>query len=222
MTRARTSWLAVMCVVGVLALLQMLVAQDKLKDDKSAVDKTAVEKTAGDKPGAAEKAAKDKAVAEKSGANNLPVEKSALKDPVKKAAAPAKDGNKAAAEKTASEKVPVKKTAVKDPVKKVAVKDPVNKVAALAKDGDRSATPRGRLPANYGKIGIADSQRDRIYEIQGEFNDRIDVLLAQIEELRVERDQAIDKILTDGQRARLKELREESIKPKTSVKKDVK
>ena len=80
--------------------------------------------------------------------------------------------------------------------------------------GDESQTsetkPRGRLPNHFGKLGISEEQRTRIYSIQADYDVRIDDLLSQIEELVANRDSDIDAVLTEGQRARLRELREEA------------
>jgi Spy/CpxP family protein refolding chaperone len=75
---------------------------------------------------------------------------------------------------------------------------------------DENSRPRGRLPNHFGKLGITDEQRERIYGIQADYDGRIDALLAQIEELVADRDNEIDTVLTDGQRARLRELRAEA------------
>ena len=77
-------------------------------------------------------------------------------------------------------------------------------------ESDESSRPRGRLPNHFGKLGISDEQRTRIYAIQADYDDRVDALLAQIEELVADRDNDIDAVLTDGQRARLRELRAEA------------
>ena len=70
--------------------------------------------------------------------------------------------------------------------------------------------PRGRLPNHFGKLGISEEQRTRIYSIQADYDVRIDELLSQIEELVANRDSDINAVLTEGQRARLRELREEA------------
>lgn len=80
---------------------------------------------------------------------------------------------------------------------------------AAADDDSKS---RGRLPNLYGKLGVSEVQRERIYAIQGEYNAQIDELLAQVEELRTERETAMEAVLTNGQRQRLKELRDEAAK----------
>lgn len=64
-----------------------------------------------------------------------------------------------------------------------------------------------RLPKNYGKLGLTQQQKDRIYEIQGKYNPQISELEAKIKQLRSERDQMIESALTPAQRERLVELR---------------
>jgi hypothetical protein len=70
--------------------------------------------------------------------------------------------------------------------------------------------PRGRLPAHYGKLGVSDVQREKIYIIQAEYDAQIDELLAQLEDLRARRDRTVESVLTDGQKHRLHELRSEA------------
>ncbi len=140
--------------------------------------------------------------AEKAAAEKVAADKVKKAESVKKA----KDG-----EKTSVDKLPRKDASAEKAAFVAQVKD--------AQGKDDKIAPRGRLPSNYGKLGISEQQRDRIYAVQAEYNDRIDILLVQIEELRTARDAAIDEVLTDGQRQRLKELRVESVKEKASGKK---
>ena len=74
----------------------------------------------------------------------------------------------------------------------------------------QEAKPRGRLPIYYGKLGVSEDQRDRIYTIQAQYDVQIDELLAQLEELRAKRDRAVESVLTAGQKQRLRELRAEA------------
>jgi hypothetical protein len=74
----------------------------------------------------------------------------------------------------------------------------------------QEAKPRGRLPTHYGKLGISDVQRDKIYIIQAEFDAQIDELLTQLEDLRARRDRTVENVLTNGQKHRLHELRSEA------------
>ena len=70
------------------------------------------------------------------------------------------------------------------------------KEPAAAEEGEESKS-RGRLPNLYGKLGVSEVQRERIYAIQGEYNAKIDDLLAQVEELRGERDKAMEAGCSD-------------------------
>ena len=74
----------------------------------------------------------------------------------------------------------------------------------------QEAKPRGRLPTHYGKLGISDVQREKIYIIQAEFDARIDELLTQLEDLRARRDRTVENVLTNGQKHRLHELQSEA------------
>jgi len=70
--------------------------------------------------------------------------------------------------------------------------------------------PRGRLPNLYGKLGVSDDQREKIYTIQAEYSAQIEELLTQLEDLRARRDRTVENVLTDGQKRRLHELRAEA------------
>jgi hypothetical protein len=66
----------------------------------------------------------------------------------------------------------------------------------------------GRLPAYYGQV-ITDKQRDAIYTIWNKYDADIDRLEAQIKDMKTKRDAEIDDLLTDEQKARIKQLRDE-------------
>lgn len=83
---------------------------------------------------------------------------------------------------------------------------------------------RGRLPAQYGKLGLADETKDNLYQIDEEYDAKIGELTAQIKELQAERETKMQEKLTEAQRTQLKALRDEAaakrasateIKPKT-------
>lgn len=69
--------------------------------------------------------------------------------------------------------------------------------------------PRGRLPAYYTRV-VSGDQREQIYKIQQSYEPKIQELLAQVRELRQERDQEIDAKLTPEQRERVNQLRSEA------------
>ena len=69
-----------------------------------------------------------------------------------------------------------------------------------------------RLPANYGKLDLADDQKDKIYAIQSVYDPKIDALLAQIEALKDKQEAEIDAILKPAQLKKLAEIRAEKKK----------
>ncbi|HET6426159.1 MAG TPA: hypothetical protein VFG20_20885 [Planctomycetaceae bacterium] len=76
----------------------------------------------------------------------------------------------------------------------------------------------GRLPNNYGKLGLSDKQKKSIYETQGKYATEINELIRKVEELRGKRDAEVEGVLTAEQKVKLKELLAESAK-KSAAKK---
>jgi len=64
----------------------------------------------------------------------------------------------------------------------------------------------GALPQNYSKLGLSDDQKKKIREVRAEYNSKIQELEDQIKELRKKEKVAMEDVLTDAQRARLREL----------------
>ncbi len=71
-------------------------------------------------------------------------------------------------------------------------------------------TYRGFLPAHYGKLGMSDAQKEKVYAIQESYVGQIEKLQKQIEQIELKREAEIATLLTPGQQLRLQELREES------------
>lgn len=71
--------------------------------------------------------------------------------------------------------------------------------------------PRGRgsLPPQWSKLGLTDQQKEQAYAIVSEIRGKIDDLQKQIRKLRREETARLEKILTDSQRARLREIMSE-------------
>jgi flagellar motility protein MotE (MotC chaperone) len=67
---------------------------------------------------------------------------------------------------------------------------------------------KGTLPANWGKLGLTDDQKQKVYRVQNKYNDEIDVLEAKIKELKDKMSKERFDILTAEQKKRLKELSE--------------
>lgn len=71
---------------------------------------------------------------------------------------------------------------------------------------DTKAVKQGALPANFAKLGLTDDQKKKIKDIQGEYGTKIQELQDQIRELRRKERLAVEDVLTDAQKARLREL----------------
>jgi hypothetical protein len=69
------------------------------------------------------------------------------------------------------------------------------------------------LPPYFKKLGLTDEQTREIRKVRGTYTAKIDVLKAQISALQAEEKVEIEKLLTDAQKARLKELRSGEAEP---------
>lgn len=69
---------------------------------------------------------------------------------------------------------------------------------------------RGPLPDYFGKLGVGEPQREKLYAVDAEYAGRIEALQKQIAELEKERNTRLEALLTPGQKLRLQELREEA------------
>lgn len=67
------------------------------------------------------------------------------------------------------------------------------------------AKPRGRLPSYYARV-VTPQQKEQVYSIQGQFEQKIDALEAQIVALERQREEAIRALLTPEQRKQIDEL----------------
>ena len=64
---------------------------------------------------------------------------------------------------------------------------------------------KGQLPQGWGKIGLSDMQKQRIYAIQREYKGEIDKLETKIKELRAEQRRKMADVLTADQKKKLTE-----------------
>lgn len=71
---------------------------------------------------------------------------------------------------------------------------------------------RGPLPPHFGKLGMSDAQKEKVYAIQDSYEEQIEKLRKQIEQVEIKRDAEIATLLTPGQKLRLTELREAAAK----------
>ena len=77
-----------------------------------------------------------------------------------------------------------------------------------------------RLPRNYGKIGLTETQRKSIYEIVGRYEAQIDELEKKIAELKAKESSECEAVLNPNQRQSLLDLNAEAKKKAASKKKD--
>ena len=77
-----------------------------------------------------------------------------------------------------------------------------------AKKDEPAGKVKGQLPQGWGRIGLTDDQRQKVYKIHAKYNDQIDKLEAQIKELKDKRDKERYDVLSAEQKKRLKELSE--------------
>lgn len=71
------------------------------------------------------------------------------------------------------------------------------------KDGP---APRGYLPPNWKKIGLADEQVKTIYRIQAGYDAKIDALKQQIADLKKQEKVELEAVLTPTQKERLRAI----------------
>ena len=74
------------------------------------------------------------------------------------------------------------------------------------KKDDAPVKAKGMLPANWGKLGLTDEQKQSVYKIQGKYSEEIDKLDAKIKELKGTRDKEMKGVLTADQKKRLEEI----------------
>lgn len=65
---------------------------------------------------------------------------------------------------------------------------------------------RGQLPANWGKLGLTDEQKQKIYEIQTKVREKTEELARQIRELKEKERKDMETVLTDEQKAALRKI----------------
>ncbi len=66
---------------------------------------------------------------------------------------------------------------------------------------------KSQLPRYFKQLGLSDAQRKDIYKIRGKYQEKIEELQRQIAALKEQEKTDLDNILSDAQKARLKELR---------------
>jgi Spy/CpxP family protein refolding chaperone len=65
---------------------------------------------------------------------------------------------------------------------------------------------KGKLPPHFSKLGLSDEQKDKIHKIDAAYKAKIDDLKKKLKDLEDEQREEERKVLTDQQRAKLREL----------------
>lgn len=99
---------------------------------------------------------------------------------------------------------------------KPATKAAPAKEAAGEKKEDKK--PVNRLPSNYGKLGLTDAQRDKVYAINDKFEPQLDALEEQLKTLRAKRTSETEAVLTVEQKKVLKDITDEAKEKGTKAK----
>ncbi len=77
------------------------------------------------------------------------------------------------------------------------------------KDAKKADTPtkvKGQLPQGWGKLGLSDDQKQKIYTIQAKYGEEIRMLEAQIKDLREKMRKEERAVLTPEQKKKLEEM----------------
>jgi TolA-binding protein len=77
---------------------------------------------------------------------------------------------------------------------------------AGGQDKTKDAKQRGQLPANWGKLGLTDEQKQRVYKIQNSYRPKIDALQQKIDDLRESQRKDMESVLDNAQRSRLRDI----------------
>jgi hypothetical protein len=65
---------------------------------------------------------------------------------------------------------------------------------------------KGVLPPNWGKLGLTDEQKQKVYKVEADYKGKIADLQKQIDELKSKEKDDLFKVLTDEQKKRLKDI----------------
>jgi hypothetical protein len=79
-------------------------------------------------------------------------------------------------------------------------------VLAQDKGKDSTRGKRAQLPANYSKLGLTAEQKTKILDIRDKASMKIAEIDKQIQEIRDHERKEYEAVLTDAQKARLREI----------------
>lgn len=65
---------------------------------------------------------------------------------------------------------------------------------------------KGVLPQNWGKLGLSDEQKQKVYKVQNDYDQKMATLEKQLKDLKAQEKSEMEKVLTEAQKARLREI----------------
>jgi Spy/CpxP family protein refolding chaperone len=80
------------------------------------------------------------------------------------------------------------------------------------------AKVKGRLPSNWGKLGLTAAQKDKVYTIENNYAAKIEELRKMIADLESKRDSEMHNVLTADQQKQLDTVLADSTKAKVAKK----
>lgn len=81
--------------------------------------------------------------------------------------------------------------------------------AAFAAGFTEGQEPRGTLPPGWSKLGLTDAQATEVRRIRADTKHKADALEQQLRDLRAAERKQLLAVLSDAQKARLKEIAQE-------------
>ena len=79
-------------------------------------------------------------------------------------------------------------------------------VTAGVSGDDKPAKGHGQLPQNYGKLGLSDDQKTKIYSISTKYQKEIDDLKAKIDAAKEKERKEQEGVLTEAQKQKLRDI----------------
>lgn len=93
------------------------------------------------------------------------------------------------------------------------------KPAPAAKAEVPKKASKGRLPPHFGKAGLSDAQRDKVYAIQTKYKADLDKLEEQLRTMRAQEMTEMEGVLTPEQKTKVEQFRAEAQKKRDEKKK---
>jgi hypothetical protein len=78
----------------------------------------------------------------------------------------------------------------------------------LLSDDTKGPQPDGALPPGWKQLGLTQDQAEKVFKTRAAYRAKIDALKQQIEALKKEEADELEKVLTKAQRDRLKQIRD--------------